>query len=124
MNQDESGLDVLSRQTIEVMERHAAAMHSRDVDIIAADYAEDTIVMTTLFPEPLIGKAMLKAAIAEAMKIPPITAEEDPVFHRKQAVGEYGYLVFENSGLTGTETYIVRDGKIVFESATITLKDM
>lgn len=121
-NKDE--LDAVSRQTIEVMERHAAAMRTRDIDIIASDYTDDTIVMTTLFPEPLIGKAMLKEAIGEAMKIPPITSDEEPQFVRKQAVGEYGYLVFENSGLTGTETYIVRDGKIVFESATITIKDV
>lgn len=118
-HQDEAG-----RATMAVIERHAAAMHTRDVETIVADYTDDTIVTTTLFPAPLIGKDALRAAVAEALKIPPITAEEEPKFIRKEAIGEYGYLVFESSGLTGTETYVVRNGKIVFESATITIKDI
>jgi len=117
-------LDKLGGETLAVMERHVEAMKTRDVEKIAADYAEDTVVIATLFPKPIIGKEALRKAIAEALRIPPITSPTEPVFKRKEAVGELGFQIFENEGLIGSETYVVRDGKIVFETADITLKEM
>lgn len=116
-------LDKQAKETMAVMERHAEAMKTRDVDKIVADYSEDTIVIATLFPKPIVGHEELRKAVVEALKIPPISDGDTVKYTRKEAIGELGYLIFENSGLTGTETYIVRNGKIVFETANITLKD-
>ncbi|QKS00564.1 nuclear transport factor 2 family protein [Sphingomonas sp. CL5.1] len=122
-NPSRAELEKQGKETLAVMERHADAMKTRDVETIVADYADDAIVIATLFPKPIVGKAELRKAVVEALKIPPITAKDETTFTTKEAVGELGYQIFENPGLTGTETYIVRNGKIVFETANITLKD-
>lgn len=123
MTLDRMALERQGRETLAVMERHSEAMRTRDVETIVADYTDDTVVMATLFPQPIVGKDELRKAVAEVLKIPPVAEAADPVFIRREAVGELGYQIFETSGLTGTETYVVRGGKILFETATITLKD-
>jgi hypothetical protein len=115
-------LDKVGKETLAVMERHAEMMKTRDVEKIVADYSDDTIVIATLFPEPIVGKDALRKAVADVLKIPPVAEAAEPTFTRKEAVGELGYQIFETEGLTGTETYVVRNGKIVFETANITLK--
>ncbi|PWV68945.1 nuclear transport factor 2 family protein [Nocardia neocaledoniensis] len=104
-----------------VVDRHIAAMSTRDVETIAADYSEDTVIITTLAPEPLIGKAAMKAFLATllAAGAAEVDAAASPTFIRKEAVGEYVYLAFDlGNGRTATETYHVRNDLVVFETAT------
>ena len=115
-------LDRAGEETLAVMNRHAEMMKTRDVEKIVADYSDETIVIATLFPKPIVGKDALRKAVADVLKIPPVADAAQPTFARKEAIGELGYQIFEAEGLTGTETYVVRNGKIVFETANITLK--
>lgn len=129
--------DPVSAATLEVMQRHAETMATRDGDAIAADYAEDTVVFTAFFGEGTEGigdgheivrgrqaiadwvEAYLPAfeKVAEGM----VDNAQDALV-RFRADGEYGHLVVDlGNGRHGTESYHVRDGKILFESATFFL---
>lgn len=116
-----SEADKVAEASMAVVDRHIAAMGSRDVDTIAADYSEDTVIITTLSPEPLVGKAAMKAFLATllAAGADELDAAAAPTFTRKEAVGEYVYLAFDlGNGKTATETYHVKNNEVVFETAT------
>ncbi|MGC4250296.1 MAG: hypothetical protein QM605_02200 [Sphingobium sp.] len=118
-------VDAATKVTRAVMERHAEAMKSRDVEAIAADYSEDVVVVATLFGKPIVGKAEMKKAIGQflAMKVDPLTMGNLEKV-REDFRGEYGYWTFQDkaTGKIATETYVVRKGKIVFETATFPLE--
>ncbi|MGY2114926.1 nuclear transport factor 2 family protein [Nocardia gipuzkoensis] len=81
-----------------VVDRHIAAMGTRDIDTIAADYSEDAVIITTLAPEPLVGKVAMKAFLATLMAA---GAEEldtaaAPTFTRKEAVGSTTPMTIDN----------------------------
>lgn len=68
--------------------------------------------------------------IAEILKMNVINFSEDPDAPEEDkevaqdiAAGEYALHIFENrgAGMKGIETYCVRNDKIVFESAVITI---
>ncbi|QKT07513.1 nuclear transport factor 2 family protein [Gordonia sp. X0973] len=122
-------LDPVSASTMAVLQNHMAAMNTMDPATIAADYAEDCVVMTTFADGPVRGRAgieaWVKTDLAEMMKaLGSPTGDVEPEYTLKTLVadGEYGYLVVELGGnRRGTETYHIRDGKILFESATFFL---
>ncbi len=119
-----SDLDRSGRETMAVLDRHIAAMPTKDVETIVSDYSDDTIVIVTLFPEPIVGKEALRKAVAEVVKMPvDPNAPKELKFLRKEAIGEYGYLVVDAGAAIVTETYVVRGGKVVFESATFVPKE-
>ncbi|MFD8245594.1 nuclear transport factor 2 family protein [Nocardia sp. NPDC059691] len=114
-------MDAVSAASMAVVDRHIAAMASQDIDTIAADYSEDTVIITTLAPAPLVGKPAMKEFLATILAATPegIDTAATPTFTRKEAVGEYVYLAFDlGNGRSGTETDHVRDGLVVFETAT------
>ncbi len=114
-------MDNTAAASMAVVDRHIAAMATGNVDTIAADYAEDTVIITTLAPEPLVGKTAMKAFLTTLLANTPtdLDTAATPTFTRKEAIGEYVYLAFDlGNGRTGTETYHVKDDKVVFETAT------
>ncbi|TDP37782.1 SnoaL-like protein [Nocardia ignorata] len=116
-----SEVDEIAAASMAVVDRHIAAMSTRDIDTIAADYSEDTVIITTLAPEPLIGKAAMKAFLATLMAAgaQELDTAAAPTFTRKEAVGEYVYLAFDlGNGRTATETYHIENDRVVFETAT------
>jgi hypothetical protein len=113
-------MDKIAAASMAVVDRHIAAMATGDVETIAADYAEDTVIITTLAPHPLIGKAAMKEFLQGLLAHPEaFDTGATPTFTRKEAIGEYVYLAFDlGDGQSGTETYHVRDGEVIFETAT------
>lgn len=109
--------DSQAQKTLSIIERHQHAMDTKDIQVIAADYADDAIIMGTVFSKTLVGKAELEAAVAELLG--DFTPDVNVHFLKKEAIGEHGYLVFESDTFFGTETYTVKNDKIVFESCTI-----
>jgi len=112
----------ISAASLAVVHRHMAAMDTGDPHTIAADYSEDTVVMTTLADEPVRGRAGIEGWVRE--KLPDLleALHGDPVIRSIVAVGEYVHLVVDlGEGRHGTETYHVRDDLILFESATFFL---
>ncbi|ELY0895657.1 hypothetical protein AAEX31_004713 [Pseudomonas aeruginosa] len=112
--------DKQAKKTLTVIERHARSMGTNNPKTIAADYAEDAVVMGTIFSKTVIGRDDVETSVAELLKNSTGgTAVSDIRMLKHEAVGEYGYLVFESDTFAGTETYVVRNGSIAFESCTI-----
>ncbi|MGC4250013.1 MAG: hypothetical protein QM605_00705 [Sphingobium sp.] len=113
-------LDRTSRMTMAVLDRHAAAAGTADVELVVSDYSDDTILITNLVPQPVVGKEALRKFAVDFFKNAPIgKSNAAPRYLRKEAVGEYGYLLVDAGSATVTETYVIRNGKILFESATV-----
>ena len=104
--------------TKDVLKRHLESFGAQDLDGILADYVPGAVLFT---PEgPLRGvdaiKAFFQALLAEFGK-------PGASFSLKyQSVeGDYGYILWtaetaDNVYGLGTDTFIVRDGKIVVQS--------
>lgn len=115
-------------EVVEVMRRHGRAMASMDPDFIAEDYADDAVVICNMIDKPAVGKAEIRDMIdkilhselmQKAAAHPDELTGDDEV--TDTAHGEYCLHIFKNTsmGMSGVETYHVRDNKIVFESATV-----
>jgi hypothetical protein len=122
-------VDAAGRETLSVIARHSKAMSTRNVDRILADFADDAIVLTNIDVcaigrgrnEPLVGKTAIGRCLESVLKLPSFNVKGGMTkVIRRDGIGEYAYLIFEKAkaGIQGTETYVVRGGKIVFESAT------
>lgn len=106
------------RDTMAVLDHHIEAALAKNVDMIMSDYAEDAILITNLTEQPLIGFEAIKEFCKGIMQGEPDPNAAPPKFIAKEANNELGFLVFkgENNSV-GAETYVVKNGKIVFESA-------
>ena len=101
----------------EVFVAHLKAFAEGDLDTIMGGYAEDAVLLT---PQGVMkGPAQIRAAFAEifANYVQPGTSKlEKQLFE-----GEYGYIVWSADTPTynvplGTDTFVIRDGKIVAQS--------
>lgn len=116
-------MDETAAASLAVVQRHMAAMQTRDPATVAADYAEDTVVITTLADGPVHGRAGIEAWVREELPALLEVLDGEPDV-RMEALGEYVHLVVTlGPGRFGTETYHVRNDEIVFESATFFLGD-
>lgn len=115
-------------EVVEVMRRHGRAMGSGDADFIAEDYADDAVVICNLMDKPAVGKAEIREMIYQILHSPETlkTAEHPENLKGDDEVtdlahGEYCLHIFKNTsmGMSGVESYQVRNNKIVFESAAI-----
>ncbi|MGC4250452.1 MAG: hypothetical protein QM605_03010 [Sphingobium sp.] len=126
--------DKVSQETLAILDQHEASMRSNDPDTIAADYSEDVILLLSFVPKPIIGKAAQKAFLVELFGAAKGKSVFDVVLKdiggtpsqprmlRREAVGNYAYLIADLGIAILTETYVMRDGKIVFESVTVSPK--
>ncbi len=112
------------KEIMAVVEHHGAVMGTT-VETILADYAEDAVVITNLAKKPLVGHKEIGALVEKTLDMKSMEGEDELIFH--EPIGEnYVLHVFKkkNSNTRGNETYIVKDGKIVFESAYIDLDEV
>lgn len=116
---------MLEEKTLAVVNRHGEAMDSKDPDIILKDYAEDAVVLCTLSDKPAVGHAQIRELIVKVLAMDLFAEGNGSQILYQKAVGERALHVFTNKpAITyGAETYIVRDDKIVFESAAIVLAE-
>ncbi len=106
--------------TKDILDRHLKAFDEGDLDGILSDYAPDAVMFTLdgLLSGPEAMKPLFQSMIAEFGK-------PGAVFTMKQQLvdGDYGYIVWtaetaENVYELATDTFVVRDGKIVAQSFT------
>jgi len=115
---------VQAMSTKEVLERHLKCFGSGDLAGLLADYVPDTVVFRPNGFGGPGGVAKGPTALREVFSI--VLAEfarPDTRFElRQQAIeGDYGYIVWEaetaqNVYELGSDTFIVKDGKIVAQS--------
>ena len=104
--------------TKDIIDRHLKAFDEGDLDGILFDYAADAVMFTPdgSLRGPDAMRPLFQALIAEFGK-------PGTVFTLKQQLidGNYGYIVWtaetsENVYELATDTFVVRDGKIVAQS--------
>ncbi len=104
-----------TEETLDVVLRHATAMRI-SVEAILADYADDAVVVTNMIDQPAVGTDQIRALIGASVKeLKPLDAPHATVLVRK-AEGDYLMQALEDGGKLTVETFVVKDGKIVFES--------
>lgn len=105
-------------EPIRIMHVHADRMDTKDPDLIAEDYAEDAVFLSSSLPEPLVGRKAIRDYMEQLIKQPSSdkSAPDDEV--QDISAGEYALHIFKNTsmGVSGIETYHVRNGKILMES--------
>ena len=109
--------------TKDVINHHLQAFSERDLQGVLADYAPDALFFTTKGPlqGPDAIRPLFQAMIAEFRK-PGATFSMKEQFVQ----GDYAYILWtaetaDNVYELGTDTFVVRDGKIVAQSFTGTI---
>jgi uncharacterized protein (TIGR02246 family) len=99
--------------TEEAINEHMRALREHDLAAFVDGYAEDA--MFILGAEPVVGREAIHAMFAPMMDSMPTDTNLDLMVVR----GEYAYITYEQNGVRGSDTFHVRDGKIVMQSAHI-----
>jgi ketosteroid isomerase-like protein len=105
------------QSTDTVFARHLNGFMTKDQAALVADYADDAVIFTA--QGPVQGKAAIEALFADVI-LP--MANEDFMRNmkvvRQDIVGDAVYLLWAVEGMVsmGLDTFIIRDGKIVYQS--------
>jgi ketosteroid isomerase-like protein len=105
----------MSTSTQAVLERHLQAF-GEGIEALMADYTDDSVVIT---PDATYrGLGEIRAfftAFAEAL---PEGIWDAFTMKRQEVVGEVAYILWEANPWFpfGTDTFVVREGKIVFQT--------
>jgi ketosteroid isomerase-like protein len=112
------------RSTKDVIDHHLKAFGERDLKGVLADYAPDAVLFTSQgsLRGPDAIRPLFQAMIAEFAK--PGAAFR---MQRQFVEGDHAYILWdgetaENVYELGTDTFVVRDGKIVAQSFTGKIK--
>ena len=100
-----------------VFSRHLASFMNKDREAIMADYADDAVIFT---PQgPVQGKAAIEALFVDVI-LPMATDEfmSNMKLVRQDIIGDVAYLQWSVDGMVsmGLDTFVIRDGKIVYQS--------
>ena len=113
-----AGESTSSAMTEKVLDHHLKAFGDRDIAAILEDYTEDSVLLTP--NGPVKGQKELQP-VFEAFFAD--FAKPGAVFEMKQRIieGEVAYIVWtaetaDNVYELGTDTFIVKDGKIAVQS--------
>lgn len=116
-----------TRTTLEVVDSHINLMSTMNGEIIASDYAEDCVLITSFDAEPIIGRAGVIAWFNKA--VPPSLSgilgsikigniSNIIKFTKKEICGNAALLMFQlNPIMHGNESYYVENGLVSYESA-------
>ncbi len=107
------------KETEAVYNHHQQAISARDLDAIMEDYAEDSIIIVNVAPEPLRGLTAIRSFFAQFFEVWSPELQSTVSLARQDVEGEIVYTVW-SAGPTmpfGTETHVIRDGKIRVQTA-------
>jgi hypothetical protein len=99
-----------------VLEHHLQAVSAGNLDEIMADYTADAVLYT---PDgPLRGTAAIRGFFATLPEILPPGFWENFKMIRQDTEGEVAYMVWSSEPAfpLGTDTFIIRDGRIVTQT--------
>jgi ketosteroid isomerase-like protein len=104
--------------TSDVLDRHLKSFASRDVDAVVADYSPDAVLFLPTGPlkGPAAIKPLFQSLVAEFAK-----PGSSFTIEQRSIEGDHAYIVWraetaDNSYELATDTFVVRDGKIVVQS--------
>jgi ketosteroid isomerase-like protein len=108
----------MTPSTSDVLDRHLNSFAKYDLDAIAADYSSDAVLFTPNGPlkGPAEIKPLFQTLISEFVK----PGSSFTIQHRS-IEGDHGYILWtaetaDNSYEFATDTFVVRNGKIVAQS--------
>ena len=104
--------------TSDVLDRHLNSFARYDLDGILADYSSDAVLFTPA--GPLRGPAAIKPLFATLVSEFAKPGSSFTMRHRS-IDGDHGYIIWtaetaDNSYELATDTFVVRNGKIVAQS--------
>jgi ketosteroid isomerase-like protein len=107
-----------SESTAMVLERHLRALGAGDPDALLADYAPDAVLC--LPDQTVKGIEALRAFFAQIGPLFPVGQTQFEVL-RQEVHGDRGYVAWRASSPAldpsgGADTFVIRNGKIVFQS--------
>ena len=112
--------------TAQVVKRHWDALLARDLDKILEDYSEDAFFITNLAPGAVCGKAMLRGFWTQALAVftPQVLGELKVIQDTFEREVEFVQWSAGKAIPFGSDTFIVREGKIVAQTATVQMAAM
>lgn len=111
-------LESVSRSTEATLAHHIDAFSSGDIEAIIRDYSDESVLFT---PAGAIrGVEQLKSFFNGFVRNLPPGFMESFDMVRKDVDGEVAYIVWQSGDIAplGTDTFVVRDGKIVAQTFT------
>ena len=105
----------MARSTQEVLQHHLDALAAQDIEAVVSDYADEASLIA---PDVTVtGTAALHDFFAEILKAMPGIIDALSI-DRTEIVGEVAYIVWHAPGFAplGTDTFLVRDGRIVTQT--------
>ena len=101
------------RSTQSVVDHHLKALQAGDVDEVLEDYTDDSVLITNL-GGVVKGLDALRTAFGAAGAL---RGFEERSAHVE---GDLAYITWTMDGITlGTDTFVLANGKIVMQTATI-----
>jgi len=105
----------MARSTQEVLQHHLDALAAQDIEAVVSDYADDASLIA---PDVTVtGTVALHDFFTEILKAMPGIIDALTI-DRTENVGEIAYIVWHAPGFAplGTDTFLVRDGRIVTQT--------
>ena len=105
-----------TKQTEATLTHHLQAVTEGDMDAILSDYVEESILYT---PDgALRGLNQIRGFFSETLENAPPGFMENFEMVRQDVEGELAYIVWKSGSAVplGTDTFIVRKGKIVMQT--------
>jgi hypothetical protein len=97
-----------------VVERHMAAFNKGDLSAMMADYADDAVVLQS--GAAVQGKAAIQALFARIAAPPAGGAPRLQLTTTKLwQEGDVGFVTWSGGPVSGTDQFLVRNGKIVVQ---------
>jgi len=106
---------VTSEATQAVIDRHMAALQAGDIDTVMEDYTDDSVFIVNL-GGVAVGRDAIRPFLAAAGELPGYARTAS------FTEGDTYYVTWEADGIAfGTDTLIVRDGRIAIQTVSIVL---
>ena len=113
---DSKGLSMTTVQTAQterVVMRHLAASEAADASVVPRDYAEDAVVVFD-------GRAMTGVeAVQRVFDDLYARTRLELDYTNRVFEGDIGYVVWKMGDLTGSDTFVVRAGKIAAQTSIV-----
>lgn len=106
----------LTKKTEVVLSHHLQSVFDENIDAIMSDYVEDSALF--LPQGPVQGLSQLRRFFDEFLANKPESFAENFQMIRQDVAGDFAYIVWKSdpSIPLATDTYVIRDGKIVIQT--------
>jgi ketosteroid isomerase-like protein len=99
--------------TEDAVREHIRAVLAGEMEAIIDGYADDAVLL--MGADPLVGKAAIRALFESIPEGGAPGVSVDQIVSRQ----DYALVTYRGPGMRGGDTFVVRDGKILMQSAHI-----